>query len=50
MAITTVDVATPSGLQLYTNTDLDEVKAGIGNGTDLGCVGSPHRSLFCDVC
>ena len=29
MAITTVDVATPSGLQLYTNTDLDEVKAGI---------------------
>ena len=29
MAITTVDVATPSGLQLYTNTDLDEVKVGI---------------------
>ncbi len=29
MAISTVDLATPSGLKLYENTDLDEVKAGI---------------------
>jgi len=29
MAISTVDLATPSGLKLYHNTDLDEVKAGI---------------------
>ncbi len=29
MAISTIDLATPSGLQQYENTDLDEVKAGI---------------------
>jgi len=29
MAISTIDLATPSGLKLYDNTDLDEVKAGI---------------------
>ena len=29
MAISTIDLATPSGLKLYSNTDLAEVKAGI---------------------
>jgi hypothetical protein len=29
MAIAIIDLATPSGLKLYENTDLDEVKAGI---------------------
>ena len=35
MAISTVDLATPSGLKLYDNTDLDEVKAGITSASTV---------------
>lgn len=35
MAITTIDLATPSGLQQYENTDLDEVKAGITSASTV---------------
>lgn len=35
MAISTIDLATPSGLKLYDNTDLDEVKAGITTASTI---------------
>jgi len=35
MAITTVDISTPSALIEYTNTDLDEVKAGIKSSSTV---------------
>ena len=35
MAITTIDIGTPSGLNQYRNTDLDEVKAGITSASTV---------------
>ena len=35
MAITTIDLGTPSGLKSYRNTDLDEVKAGITSASTV---------------
>ena len=35
MAISTIDLATPSGLKQYENTDLDEVKAGITSASTV---------------